>query len=200
MGHLLKEEWKEFVPEFKTTKRYFVSNHGNIKTVRISKEGKKVERLLKGSIIDGYQYLGFAREENGKRKAYHYSFHYLVGLLFLNKEDRHTNVVHLDYNRSNNIVTNLKWVTYLQMLEHSKKSPNVIAAKKKLVEFNRKRDGHKLTAKDVIRLKKKLFDPNRKTKNKAIAKEFGISEMQLYRIKSGENWSHVKVEIEGETY
>lgn len=108
--------------------------------------------------------------------------------------------MHLDYNRSNNIVTNLKWVTYPQMLEHSKKSPNVIAAKKKLVEFNRKRDGHKLTAKDVIRLKKKLFDPNRKIKNKAIAKEFGISEMQLYRIKSGENWSHVKVEIEGEMY
>ena len=27
-----------------------------------------------------------------------------------------------------------------------------------------------------------------------IAKQFGISEMQLYRIKSGENWSHVKME------
>jgi hypothetical protein len=27
---------------------------------------------------------------------------------------------------------------------------------------------------------------------KQIAEHFGISEMQLYRIKSGENWGHVK--------
>ena len=27
-----------------------------------------------------------------------------------------------------------------------------------------------------------------------IAKQFGISEMQLYRIKSGENWGHVKID------
>jgi hypothetical protein len=28
---------------------------------------------------------------------------------------------------------------------------------------------------------------------KKIAEQFDISEMQLYRIKSGENWGHVKV-------
>jgi hypothetical protein len=27
-----------------------------------------------------------------------------------------------------------------------------------------------------------------------IAKQFGISETQLYRIKSGENWSHIKID------
>jgi hypothetical protein len=37
------------------------------------------------------------------------------------------------------------------------------------------------------------MDPNRKTRLKLIAKQFGISEMQLYRIKSGENWGHIKV-------
>jgi len=40
-------------------------------------------------------------------------------------------------------------------------------------------------------IKRKIFDPNRKTRMKIIAKEFGISTMQLYRIKSGENWGHV---------
>jgi hypothetical protein len=29
---------------------------------------------------------------------------------------------------------------------------------------------------------------------KMLAKQFGISEMQLYRIKSGENWGHVKID------
>ena len=42
-------------------------------------------------------------------------------------------------------------------------------------------------------IKKKIFDPQRKTRMKIIAKRFGISEMQLYRIKSGENWSSVQL-------
>lgn len=47
----------------------------------------------------------------------------------------------------------------------------------------------------MIRLKKRILDPNRKTRLRLIAKEFGISEMQLNRIKRGENWGHIKVEI-----
>ena len=51
----------------------------------------------------------------------------------------------------------------------------------------------KLTETQVIRLKKKLFDPNRRTRLKILAKQFGVSEMQLHRIKTGENWGHIKV-------
>ena len=35
---------------------------------------------------------------------------------------------------------------------------------------------------------------NRKTRLKMIAKQFGISEMQVHRIKTGENWSYVSEE------
>lgn len=197
MKHFLKEEWREFVPPFEANKKYFVSNHGNIKTRRISKDGKPIEKELKGSLIDGYRYLGFSRIVNGEKTNYHYSFHYLVGLLFLEHDPKkHTHVIHLDYKRSNNVVTNLQWATKEEMLAHAKKSPYVIQAKKNLVEFNKKRDGHKLTVNDVIRLKKKLLDPNKKTRNKILAKQFNISEMQLYRIKSGENWGHIKVEFD----
>jgi hypothetical protein len=200
MKQTFKEEWKEFVPPFKTKKRYFVSNYGNLKAKRIGKDGAVVERELKGSLIDGYRYIGFAQKETskkGEKSNYHFSFHYLVGLLFLDHDPKkHTHVIHLDYDRKNNVVTNLQWATREEMLAHAKKSPYVIQAKKNLVEFNKMRDGHKLTVKDVIRLKKMLFDPNRKTKYKVIAKQFGISEMQLYRIKSGQNWGHIKVELD----
>jgi hypothetical protein len=67
--------------------------------------------------------------------------------------------------------------------------------KKKLIEYNIKADGPKLTETKVMRLKKILLDPNRKTRMKILAKQFGVSEMQLYRIKSGENWGHIKVNI-----
>jgi DNA-directed RNA polymerase specialized sigma subunit len=37
-----------------------------------------------------------------------------------------------------------------------------------------------------------IADKKRKMTMKQIAEHFEISEMQLYRIKSGENWGHVK--------
>jgi uncharacterized protein YjcR len=40
-------------------------------------------------------------------------------------------------------------------------------------------------------IKRKLL--NGKTRLKMIAKQFGVSDMQIHRIKTGENWSHVKI-------
>jgi DNA-directed RNA polymerase specialized sigma subunit len=56
---------------------------------------------------------------------------------------------------------------------------------------NRKQ-GHKLTDVMVKKIKQMMDDKKRTKTMKNIAAHFGISEMQLYRIKSGENWSHVK--------
>ena len=49
----------------------------------------------------------------------------------------------------------------------------------------------KLTETQVKLIKRKINDPNRKTRMKIIAKRYGVSVMQLYRIKSGENWGSV---------
>jgi AraC-like DNA-binding protein len=70
---------------------------------------------------------------------------------------------------------------------HQQKSPAVLAYR----SLNRKQ-GHKLTDVTVKRIKQLIFDKKRVRTMKQIAAQFGISEMQLYRIKSGENWSHVK--------
>jgi DNA invertase Pin-like site-specific DNA recombinase len=70
----------------------------------------------------------------------------------------------------------------------------VIEGRKKLIEHNIKSDGHKLTANKVKFIKKRLADPNRTIRLKMLAKQFGISEMQLYRIKRGENWGHIKID------
>ena len=84
-------------------------------------------------------------------------------------------------------------VTKEEMMEHSKNSPFVKQAKKNLLEFNIKRDGRKLTSTDVIRIKKTLARIDQPTRIKMIAKQFGVSEMQIRRIKSGENWGHIKI-------
>lgn len=46
----------------------------------------------------------------------------------------------------------------------------------------------KLTYPQISVLKEKLLNPNLQTRIKVLAKQFGVSEMLLYRIKSGENW------------
>jgi DNA-binding Xre family transcriptional regulator len=47
-----------------------------------------------------------------------------------------------------------------------------------------------IKATEVMYFKKMLADPNRKTRLKILAKRFGVSEMTLHRIRTGENWSH----------
>ncbi|WP_068474521.1 NUMOD4 domain-containing protein [Saccharicrinis aurantiacus] len=188
------EEWKEInFEEGALKKKYAISNYGRIVSYITSvKEGD----VIRGGVLRGYPTLPI--RPFGKSKTFY--VHKLVAQYFLEQpsEDA-TFVIHLDYNKSNNYIENLKWSTKDEVYEHQQSNPAVIGARQKL-KGRKTVQGHKLTSTEVIRLKKKIFDPNRKSRLKIIAKQFGISEMQLYRIKSGENWGHVKIEINGVEY
>lgn len=190
------EVWKEIdLGQDKLRYNYAVSNYGRIVSYKDSlKEG----RLLKGSLVDGYpvfRYKQFYKTSAGtKIKNKQIFVHKLVAEYFGQHESELEKfVIHLDYNKLNNHIDNLRWSTKKEMEDHQQKNPNVLKAREKRRE-SKPYKGHKLNATQVKRLKKKIFDPNRKTRLKILAKQFGISEMQLYRIKSGENWSHVTVD------
>jgi hypothetical protein len=172
--------------------KYAVSNRGRL--ISFSTTIQK-GNLLKGTLTDGYRTFQYSRVINGKRTYTTLFIYKLVAELFIPKtsEDQ-VHMIHLDYVRDNDLLSNLKWVTAEEFKEHVRRSPHIINSKKKLIEHNLKADGRKLTTTRVIYLKKLLLDPNRKTRIKMLAKQFGISEMQVHRIKSGENWSHIKVE------
>ena len=185
------EKWKEFQVHHSLKLRYAVSNYG-----RLLSFIDKIEngRLLKGSKVDAYPVFAFKIRVKGITKDKKIFIHKIVAEQFLKrKSEDHVFVLHMDRSRKNNSTDNLKWATRQEWLEHNRTSPLVLKARKKLIQHNKNRDGHKLTSTRVMLLKKKLADPNRKTRLKNIAKQFGISEMQLYRIKSGENWSHIKI-------
>jgi len=76
------------------------------------------------------------------------------------------------------------------MEEHQQNSPAKLAYKEK--QRNRLK-GLKLNVTKVKSIKRLLAKPGKRTM-KQIAEQFDISEMQLYRIKSGENWSHVNAD------
>ncbi|WP_300565496.1 NUMOD4 domain-containing protein [Flavobacterium sp.] len=190
---LPNEEFKEIQLERQYKFRYAVSNYGHLVSFTDSiLEGN----LLKGATIDGYKILRFQYKEGDKKVTKLYFVYKLVAEYFIPKtsEDQ-LYVLHLDRVRDNDHVSNLKWANYVEKMHYYKTSPKVIEAKRKLLEHNIKADGKKLTETRVMFLKKILLDPNNKTKRKILAKQFGVSEMQLYRIKSGENWGHIKVEI-----
>ncbi|MEX2597937.1 MAG: HNH endonuclease [Salibacteraceae bacterium] len=190
------EVWKEI--DFGTDKlryNYAISNYGRIVSYS---ENVQEGRLLKGSLVDGYpvfRYKQFLKTENGtKIKNKQIFVHKMVAEYFSERSSEEVRfVIHLDYNKLNNHIDNLRWATKREMEIHQQKNPNVLKAREKRKE-TKPYKGHKLNATQVKRLKKKIFDPNRKTRLKILAKQFGISEMQLYRIKSGENWSHVSID------
>ncbi len=188
-----EEEWRSliFPKEASPRKNYAVSNYGRIAAYT---DELKSGKILKGGLIGGYPSLKI--RINRKDKT-HY-VHKLVGEAFITGQSELRNrLIHLDYNKKNNHISNLKWVSKEDYLVHQRGNPAVIKAKEKQAQFLPE-VGHKLTTTDVMRIKKKIWDPDRKTRLRMIAKQFGISEMQLYRIKSGENWSHVRVENEPE--
>lgn len=180
------ETWKSLLfPGAKNLrKKYALSSLG-----RIASYGKNVHedgKLLEGSLTTGYRTLNLHRPGNNGTLYIHRE----VARLFLKKKTaRHKYVIHVNHNKLQNAVKNLKWATLEEMIKHQQDSPAKIAYKKMQATRN---VGLKLTAKQVAAIKKTLKDKHRKITIKKMAEKFGVSEMTMYRIKSGENWNRVK--------
>ncbi len=185
------EEFREIKMDYSVKLRYAISNFGRM--ISFTDEIRS-GRSLRGGVLDGYKIFRFKIYRDGISINSHFFYYKLVAKYFVQKySENQEHVIHLDYNRSNDHTQNLKWVTSTERLEHIRKSPFVIEAQKNFIESNRNGYGSKLTSTRVMMIKKLLANPNRKTRIKMIARQFGVSEMQIYRIKSGENWGHVKV-------
>lgn len=173
------EKWKE-LPMKKSAgqKRYAISNFG-----RIASFADKIEHgtVLKTRLTQRYPSITI--KVGGKNVNYY--IHRLVAEQFVRKpSSKHRFVIHLDHKKENNKAKNLRWVTHTDQIAHAKKDPAFLA---QLTPT----EGKKLNAEKVKMIKRKLASG--KTKIKALAKQYRVSEMQLYRIKSGENWSHIKI-------
>lgn len=178
------EVWKPFTfPGWKHLRyRYAVSTHG-----RIASYKKEIAngKLLEGSLTTGYRTLNLHRPGN-KGTLY---IHREIASLFLKKpSSKYQYVIHLNHNKLDNRIKNLRWATLEQMVAHQQKSPAKIAYKK--VQANRT-VGLKLNAAQVKKIKEIINDPNRVITIRRLAKKYKVSEMTIYRIKSGENWGRI---------
>jgi len=188
---LIGESFKEVILEGSHKYKYAISNYGRL--IRFSDSFEDGEEL-RGSLINGYKVFRYKSIVDGKIKNHSKMFSRMVAESFLEfPNSDQTYLLHKDYKKDNCQVKNLFWANKNEFKNHFMNSPLYEAGKEKSLQTRKKMDGLKLTSTQVIRIKKMIFDPNRKTRLKLIAKQFGISEMQLYRIKSGENWGHIQV-------
>ena len=90
----MKEIWKE-----SAAKGYLISNLGRIKRI-------KTNRIITPDKEEkGYRRLSIII--NGKKK--HYAVHRLVALAFIPNPENKSQVDHIDNDKNNNCVNNLRW-------------------------------------------------------------------------------------------
>lgn len=179
------EIWKPLV--FSGSKElrnhYALSSLGRIASYKedVLEDGK----LLNGSLTTGYRTLNLHRPGN-KGTLY---IHRELARLFLKRPSaKYKFVVHKNHNKLDNNIKNLEWATLENMIDHQQDSPAKIAYKKK--QANRQ-VGLKLTITQVKKIKDQLNNDKRRLTIKQLADKYEVSEMTMYRIKSGENWSRV---------
>jgi hypothetical protein len=179
------EIWKPLV--FKGSKdlrnHYALSSAGRIASYKedVLEDGK----LLNGSLTTGYRTLNLHRP--GQKGTLY--IHRELARLFLEKPSaKHRFVVHKNHNKLDNSIKNLKWATLEEMIKHQQNSPAKIAYKEKQAS---RAVGLKLTAAKVRKIKDQLSNKSRKLTIKQLADKYEVSEMTMYRIKSGENWGRI---------
>ena len=180
------ETWKQlqFSGHKQLRKKYAVSSAGRAASFSndINEDGK----ILNGSLTSGYRTLNLHLEE-GNGTIY---LHREIAKLFCKKPSpKYKFVIHVNHKKEDNSFKNLKWATLEEVGTHQQNSPQKIAYKKRQAN---KTEGLKLNVVKVKAIKEAINNPKRKLTYKQMAEKYDVSEMTLYRIKSGENWSKVK--------
>jgi hypothetical protein len=100
------------VPEGKIMtgyQKYIITNDGRVYNSQRNKY------LVPAKNENGYMYLGLCGEETRKS----FSVHRLVALLFIENPNNYLEVNHIDFDKTNNNVDNLEWISRSDNMKHN---------------------------------------------------------------------------------
>ena len=171
---LKREKWAMIgLPIYFEKYYYMVSNYGKVKRVDVF-TGEVL--MLRCSKERGGTKLNLQHPDG----SCYYFVHRLVAMFFLKRKVGKQFVIHLDQNYENSRYDNLKWVSREELNE---------VWKERGCYVGNVHPNYKLKVEDIKKIRK-LLDKGLSLKK--IAEQFNVSDMQIHRIGSGENWSWVE--------
>lgn len=164
---------------------YEVSSWGNLKSYAYGKP-----RTIQGTLSkQGHRFLDVVTGwDDSKKRATRKKFpvHKLVAYYFVKNDDpdsKHA-VIHKDYDKLNNHYSNLQWVDSHEAGMHAWNNEDRATRLNFLKITNRK---NKLSPEKAEAIRRRYERGN--STMKQIARQYGVSEMQISRVVRGENWS-----------
>ena len=145
---------------------YQVSNLGRIKSLeRKSKTKGNVEYIKKEKVLKerfSHGYVSVILYKNGTKK--NFRVHRLVAKAFLVNPKNLPQINHINFNRSDNRIENLEWVTAKENIQHNFKNGNVEKIIKNAKSVGKRYGGNKnVTTKAKLRLSKKVYQIDKNT-------------------------------------
>lgn len=188
LENLFGETWK--VVE-NTNGIYEISNLGRLKTHNWRNTGKT--RIMKPSPYKGYYRTMIII--NGKPKTQ--NLHALVAKVFIGTRPYNKQINHKDFNRWNNRVENLEYVSPAENFHHSANAgrqsvflKNKVNVKTLKIFKGSANVTSKLSEKKVLLIREK-FKPRIYTR-KMLAHEFGVKEATIKDVVMRKSWKHVR--------
>lgn len=144
---------------------------------------KRGGHFLKKRVIRGY----YKHCLSVDGKVYDIYTHRIVASAFVENKDNKPFVNHIDGNKLNNHYTNLEWVTSSENMKHAYNAGllNCEAAFKKGSQniSSKLKDSDVIQIKDLLRNEIPVY---------LISCLFNVSTTSIYKIKLGQQWSHIK--------
>lgn len=177
----MKEIWKD-IEGFEGY--YQVSTHGRVRGLDRSVESNRWHgtliqyrkgKIIKPNSVRGYYMVSLSKED---QRIYR-SVHRWVAKTFIPNPQNKTCVNHKDFNKINNHVSNLEWVTHKENTNHTKDAGRLNIRKGEAV-YN-----SKLTEAKVRCIRKKQMS------QKEYAEKYGVSFQMISKIQTGKAWKHV---------
>ena len=161
-----------------------------VKTPEVIAEIEELRKHRLSVIARRKKYI--SKTDRARQIFCHFLVHRAVAELFLDKPSGAELVIHKDFNKENNHVSNLQWATKEEAFARFAHHPHYKEKRKNDDSFGQKRrryGSEKLSVENVLYIKEKLAQG--KTLRE-LAHQFKVSDMQIHRIKTGENWKSVK--------
>ena len=153
---------------------YYINREGVIyRASYVTNDGKYIKSKIVTQSLgkNGYYYVNL-RHDGKTKLAY---VHRIIAETYVDNPENKEQVNHINGDKKDNRIENLEWVTPKENTQHSIYNG--------MTPIGEKAHKSKLTLKEAVSIKLS----NRG--NTELAKEYGVSRAQVYRIKKGLNWS-----------